>query len=385
MTWQSFVELYGSAYLFSKDVFPTPGSVRDYLNKFKCLREGPKPIDEVLRECLNPESLELTWINTLEPGANFKFLKVFILALNASATPNIGIGLGYSPVGFRHQGITLMGAYILGSTLVATGIYGGGFEIISPDYDYVEGWGYKGFAIPSQMYYYRDVLMLLYDVRSYNASYWIAIPIPILLPYYIESFEVETKSCDSGSLCIETPFLRFYRNGSCEEYTCRYINNVVDYVRRISKVIALDEYVLVNMSYVDLLSRASKDPILEHSQLIKPVAPSLGMALFSVPEELLSKMFSVSVDAWSSDPVLSRFGAFIASFISFSDLDIHYYGGKLELRVFASPEFFKPEHQGVWITIKKLTLRYASDTYYRVGKAPTAYMYIIVIGNATAS
>jgi len=386
MTWQSFVELYGSAYLFSKDMFPTPGSVRDYLNNFKCLREGPKPIDEVLRECLNPESLELTWINTLESGTSFTFLKVFILALNASATsPDIGIGLEYSPVGVRQQGITLMGAYILGSKLVATGIYGGDFEEISPDYDYAKGWGYKGFAIPSQMYYYRDVLMLVYDVRSYNATHWIAIPIPILLPYYIENIEVETKPCDSGSLCIESHYLRFYRNGSCENYTCKYINNVVDYVRRISKVIAVDEYVLVNKSYVDLLRIASKDSVLEHSQLIKLAAPSLGMALFSVPEELLSKMFGVSVDAWRSDPVLSRFGAFIASFISFSDLDMYYYGGRLKLTILASLDSFKPEHQNVWITIKKLTLRYASDTYHSVGKAPTAYMYIIVVRNATAS
>jgi len=375
-TWQNFISLYGSAYLFNKNKFPTPDSVRSFLNgatSGECFHEGAKSMYFALNYCLNPGSYTLNWIHTLNPSTYFTSYKPYVISIVTTTTPpamKISLDYGSASGGYDQVGVTFMGALIWGYSKLWVQENPGSLWFVLPQ-DYDSGYRYGAMIIPSEMYYYGDVLLLTYDIRSYNNNYWIAIPIATIIPYYTEDFEYPREAWDMNYFDVY---------GNCVG-TCKYVSNIVSYLSNVLRSINVEEYVLWSGFYYQL--PVGTWNLIDESRTSQTYVGSnypLAATAFGVSTDLLSMLFEKAVETWIEDTVLAKLGGFIINFISFTDITIYQSASAYFFSVYRESSY----SYAAPITIEKLTLENKVDAYYQINKMPLCVEYIVEIGYISA-
>jgi hypothetical protein len=375
-TWQNFISLYGSAYLFNKSKFPTPDSVRNFLNgatSGECFHEGAKSMYFALNYCLNPGSYTLNWIHTLNPGTTFTFYKPYVISIVATTTPPaMKISLDYASAngGYDQVGVTFMGALIWGYNELWVQVNPGSLWFVLPQ-DYDSGYRYGAIIIPSDIYYYGDVLLLTYDIRSYNNNYWIAIPIATIIPFYTEDFEYPAS----------TWAISFYDiNGNCKK-DCEYVGNIVSHISTVLRSINVGEYVLWSGYYYQIPVETWQH--IDSSNTGQTYVGSnypLAATAFGIFTNLLSMLFEKAIEYWVGDTVSATLGGFIINFISFTDITINLSASVYRFDITRESEY----PYAIPITIEKLTLENKVDAYYQINKMPLCVEYIVEIGYISA-
>ncbi len=321
LAWQKFIEIYGSAYLFSKSVFGSPDAVRNYLNSAPgdvhgCFREGIKEMGSLLSWCLLPSdrSYTATWSHTMEPGTTIPILKPFVVQVVSSLQdpPPLLFSLvrgsfqgGYSTHGWSFLG-TLIGAtpkYWVATSLRTA-------SLVVPG-DWLAGRRYAAISVWARMRYYFDVLILTYSVRQYwgDPSYWVAIPIVAIIPYYIEEGELSGDWWDISWFDI---------SGRCIAGKC-WVSNINTLIQEWSGV-----YSYRDKLYYHLLAQATHDQVPTWDVIVDEVGGSENIVsgycaavLWGSSLSLLSSLFQVTLPSVSG--AVSVFLSVIGTFIGYAE------------------------------------------------------------------
>ncbi|MCC6041689.1 MAG: hypothetical protein LM554_00870 [Desulfurococcaceae archaeon] len=378
-TWENFIAIYGSAYLFSKSMFSSPSAVRDYLNNvpgdtYGCFREGFKEMTSVLNLCLLSPSYSITWNHTMQPGATIDAYKPFVIqvisALQNPPSLILNLVIGSAQAGYNAHGWAFLGVLVgaVPKYWVITSVESA--ILLIPGH-WLEGIRYVAISAPTQMRFYHDVLVLTYDIRQYwgDPNYWVAIPIATIVPYYIEELEYFPDYWDISKFDI---------SGNCVAGTCR-VSNINSLIREWSGV-----YSAYNQLYYHQLIQTTHDRVPTYDTTIDvirgnatTVGGSCASVLLGVSLGLLSILLQVIIPA-PVGTAASILLTLIATFIGYADQTL--YGSASEVRLYWRRSPTASPQPSVNIRVEKLTqTRSASNLLNIVGKPPLVVVYRVVI------
>jgi hypothetical protein len=375
-TWENFIAIYGSAYLFSKSVFSSPSAVRDYLNNvpgdtYGCFREGFKEMTSVLNLCLLSPSYSITWNHTMQPGATIDAYKPFVIqvisALQNPPSLILNLVIGSARAGYNAHGWAFLGVLVgaVPKYWVITSVESA--ILLIPGH-WLEGIRYVAISAPTQMRFYHDVLVLTYDIRQYwgDPNYWVAIPIATIIPYYIEELEYFWD------------ISKFDISGNCVAGTCR-VSNINSLIREWSGV-----YNAYNQLYYHQLIQTTHDRVPTYDTTIDvirgnatTVGGSCASVLLGVSLGLLSILLQVIIPA-PVGTAASILLTLIATFIGYADQTL--YGSASEVRLYWRRSPTESPQPSVNIRVERLTQTHsASNLLNIVGKPPLVVVYRVVI------
>ena len=381
-TWENFVAIYGSAYLFSKSMFSSPSAVRDYLNNvpgdtYGCFREGIKEMTSVLNLCLLSPSYSITWNHTMQPGATINVYKPFIVqvmsALQNPPSLILNLARGSAQTGYNAHGWTFLGV-LVGTApkyWVTAGV--GAITFLLPD-DWLVGRRYATVSVPVKVKFYYDALVLTYDIRQYwgDSNYWVAIPIATIIPYYLEDQEYSSDFWD----------ISFYDiSGNCVAGTCR-VSNINSLIREwVGIYYAYNQLLLL---YYHQLIQTTHDRVPTYDTTIDvirgnetTVGGSCAGVLLGASLSLLSILLQVIIPA-PTGTAASILLTLIATFVGYADQTL--YGSASEVRLYWRRSPTSSPQPSVSIRVEKLTQsRSASNLLNIVGKPPLVAVYRVVI------
>ena len=380
VTWQKFIENYGSAYLFSKALFSSPSDVRNYLNSvpgdtYGCFKEGIKEITMVLNLCLLPSywPYSITWNYTKQPGTNMYVFKPFIIQVISSRLnpPSLILTLsrGSFQGGYNKHGWTFLGVLIgtVPEYSVTSSVRSVLFTVPG---DWLVGRRYAAISVWTRIKYYYDALILTYDIRQYwgDPNYWVAIPIATMLPYYIEEEEFSGSWWDISWFDIL---------GNCIAGTC-WVSNINSLIQEWSGI-----YNYENKLYYYLVTQNTHDQIPTYDVVIDEISGNEAIVgsncagvLLGASLSLLSLLFEVALPSVS--PAVSIFLSVLGTFIGYADQTFYFSVSTIVLEWRRSP--IDPPQPSVKIKVEKLTqLNAASNVLNIVGKPPLVVMYRVII------
>jgi len=360
--WQIFISLYGSAYLFSKNKFSTPDQVRDYINsRGLCLREGVHNMDFIVGTCLNPGSYTISWRHTIEPGP-FIFYKPYVLSVisGLQTLPPIEVLLMYASgfAGYNIHGLVFMGTLISGQQLYYTYMNMAVVSIVNDEWN--NGVRHATIVVPTNMTSYGDVLVLKYDIRSYDDNYWIAIPIPSITPYYLEAAE----RGDWGTNCYDA-------YGACIG-SCKYITNIFNAISDLMGAIKVKEYLLNSTTY-DSLPPITPTLIDSSSASYVYGGSSMASIMFGIFMWAVNLLF----EGEFSNSAVNKLFSFLGNFIGFADETFQ--GSISLLKLYWARTGL--DGQSIPVSVEKYTAQNLADAYVQNNKAPLVVRYVIIVGN----
>jgi len=378
-TWENFIAIYGSAYLFSKSVFSSPSAVRDYLNNlpgdtYGCFKEGFKEMTSVLNLCLLSPSYSITWNHTMQPNTTTNVYKPFIIQVISSLQnpPSLILNLarGSAQAGYNAHGWTFLGVLVgtVPKYWVTASVRAVTFLV--PD-DWLIGRRYVAISVLTQIKFYYDMLILTYDIRQYwgDPNYWVAIPIATIVPYYLEELEYSSDYWDVSYYDI---------SGKCVGGTCR-VSNINSLIREWSGV-----YNAYDQLYHHQLIQTTHDQVPTDQTTIDvvrgnetSVGGSCAGVLLGASLSLLSILLQVIIPA-PIGTAASILLTLIATFFGYADQTL--YGSASEVRLDWRRSPTAPPQPSVNIRVEKLTqTRSASNLLNIVGKPPLVAIYRVVI------
>jgi len=380
ITWQKFIENYGSAYLFSKALFSSPSDVRNHLNSvpgdtYGCFKEGVKEIMMVLNLCLLPSywPYSITWNYTMQSGTNIYVFKPFVIQIISSLQnpPSLLLSLirGSAQGGYNKHGWTFLGVLIATVPKYWVTITTESVNFLVPN-EWLMSRRYAAISVWTRMKYYYDVLILTYDIRQYwgDPNYWVAIPIATIIPYYIEEEEFSGDWWDISKFDIL---------GNCIAGTC-WVSNINSLIREWSGIYNYD-----NKLYYYLITQTTHDQIPTYEvtvDVIKGnetiVGGDCASVLWGVFLNLINILFTVTLPPPANSAV-SILLSLIGAFIGYADQT--FYGSASEIRL----KWYRPSSSSqpsVKIKVEKLTqVNAASNVLNIVGKPPLVVMYRVII------
>ncbi|MEM2477391.1 MAG: hypothetical protein QXT59_08155 [Zestosphaera sp.] len=360
--WQNFRDYYARVWIFKKSRFPTIASVKEYLNSAVmgwCYR--PKyfvNFEAILTNCLNPSpSYSIAWNHTLQPGTEFTFYKPLVITVTSSyqnIPPLVtGIVYGVAAAGLRKHGPTIMGV------LIGSGIT----QFLSEDtkfiaftsYDWQLGRSHAALVIPAFMWYYYDAFTLKWDVWSLNNEEWVAVPVPIITPYYVENTMVSSNYWSRD-------YYDSSGNRVAGDYS--YVSNIYTQLSNVTGALRVDEDIVKDLLHSNI------------PDYWETIDSSSVSGTYYAEENLASIMFGilgtlVGKLGIKEAPVL---GALI-SLVGYADTT--FYGSAVALEL--SWKRDGPPQQ-VPISVKKITSQYVNATYSALGKRPLIAQYVVAIG-----
>jgi hypothetical protein len=364
-SWRLFISRYGSAHLISKRIFTTLEEVKAYLNSKAYYYEGLHDMDVIIDKAVdpNPHINDLAWNHTFPRGGFDRFIFLFfkpyvidVSAFFATSVPLFRVTLYYGATGaaYKTSGIAFLG--ILKWGYEVTYLYSNfdAVELVIPA-DLNAGARYAALIIPSIMEYLGDYLVLVWEVFDYNSDYWIAIPVPIIIPRYIEIVEFDNHTWQK---CY------YSANGNVLTPGCTYVTNIRTHLSQLTRYLDRDEAIVLTTQYRNL-------PLFQ----VVVVDSSYTNGSHVVDYTLAANAFGIF--AWMIGTLfkgtpINPFLSLISTFISYSDLsfraDAVMY--KLEIRRISTTD------SSVFIIISKSTIA-TSETYRVLGKVPLTMVYYV--------
>jgi len=377
-TWLGFISTYGTAYLFNKSRFSSPEEVRNYLNTLygypfwiqNCLREGIKEMDWVTSLCLPPSSYypsDTFWNDSLPHNTYLSLFKPFVIKVTSTLQnpPRLLLTLtrGSGRGGYNVHGLTFMGVLIAGQQAYSVSTNVSTIDFAIPSY-WIDGVRMAAISVWTKMRYYYDALILTYRVMSYwgDSSYWIAIPVVSIIPYYVEVEEFSSNYWDLSW---------FDASGRCISGTC-FISNITPVIQDWIEVFARE-----NKLYDHSLKLVTHEEIPRYLTIIDyigggnaSVGGGFASVLWGISMFLLSLIFS------SYNPAVSIMFSIIGTFFGIADQT--FYGSSVNILLNWHRE--DPPQSTTYVEVVKVSHSLAGpNVYYSVGKVPLVGMYEVRI------
>jgi len=370
--WQNFIRLYASAYLFRKTEFTTPEEVRDYLSSFFigwCAREKYfENFNTILSTCLNPSSTySVQWNHTIAPGTFFWFYKPYVITMisaNQNLPPlELSLLYGVAEAGYVKRGFAFMGVLVFGSAsyYLTQNVNG----VVFSSYDWQQGIRHAALIVPALMQYRYDALFFKWVVRSYNQDYWVAIPVPVLTPYYEEVMQVVTEYWS----------VEYYdSSGNLVWGTYNYVGNIYALLYNVTSALDLSEGLVEDVTHDQIplgaaiidISRINNSPY---------YAESLASVMFSVFKNLV-----IALLGSLSGGATAKLFLFLCNFIEYADTTFHASAAQLLLKW---RRIGAPQETPVRVT--KITVVGLSPYYSQLGNIPLVTQYVVTIGQFSNS
>jgi hypothetical protein len=254
-------------------------------------------------------------------------------------------GSGFA--GYNIHGLVFMGTLISGQQLYYTYMNMAVVSIVNDEWN--NGVRHAAIVVPTNMTSYGDVLVLKYDIRSYDDNYWIAIPIPSITPYYLEAAERgdwSTNCYDAYGACI----------GSC-----KYITNIFNAISDLMGAIKVKEYLLNSTTY-DSLPPITPTLIDSSSASYISGGSSMASIVFGIFMWAVNLLF----EGEFSNSAVNKLFSFLGNFIGFADETFQ--GSISLLKLYWART--GPDGQSIPVSAEKITAQNLADAYVQNNKAP---------------
>jgi len=365
--WQNFVRLYASAYLFKKSRFTTPKDVREYLSGPSwgwCSRDKYLVnFESILSTCLNPSpAYSIAWNHTKAPGTFFNFYKPYVITVvsNYQNLPPLEFNLVYgaAEAGYTKQGFTFLGVLISGSLTCYITQDTNSIGFLSSDWQ--QGIRHVALVVPTLMQYNYDALIFKWVIGDYDQEYWIAMPVPILTPYYEE---VTWSSSESWSLDY------YDASGNRVWGTYNYISNIYALLYNVTRALQSSEEVVRDVMHYQIPPNRE---IIDNSRVSGAYAyESSASVMFGVFMDLVSTLLG----SLTGNPVASKLFSFLSNLIGYADTT--FYGSAKQLllqwRRTGTP-------QETPVRVVKITGANVNASYIQLGNVPLVAQYVVTIG-----
>jgi hypothetical protein len=365
--WQNFVRLYASAYLFKKSRFTTPKDVREYLSGPSwgwCSRDKYLVnFESILSTCLNPSpAYSIAWNHTKAPGTFFNFYKPYVITVvsNYQNLPPLEFNLVYgaAEAGYTKQGFTFLGVLISGSPTYYITQDTNSIGFLSSDWQ--QGIRHVALVVPTLMQYNYDALIFKWVIGDYDQEYWIAMPVPILTPYYEE---VTWSSSESWSLDY------YDASGNRVWGTYNYISNIYALLYNVTRALQSSEEVVRDVMHYQIPPNRE---IIDNSRVSGAYAyESSASVMFGVFTDLVSTLLG----SLTGNPVASKLFSFLSNLIGYADTT--FYGSAKQLllqwRRTGTP-------QETPVRVVKITGANVNASYIQLGNVPLVAQYVVTIG-----
>ena len=364
--WQNFVRLYASAYLFKKSRFTTPKDVREYLSGPSwgwCSRDKYLVnFESILSTCLNPSpAYSIAWNHTKAPGTFFNFYKPYVITVvsNYQNLPPLEFNLVYgaAEAGYTKQGFTFLGVLISSSPTYYITQDTNSIGFLSSDWQ--QGIRHVALVVPTLMQYNYDALIFKWVIGDYDQEYWIAMPVPILTPYYEE---VTWSSSESWSLDY------YDASGNRVWGTYNYISNIYALLYNVTRALQSSEEVVRDVMHYQIPPNRE---IIDNSRVSAYYPESLASVMFGVFMDLVSTLLG----SLTGNPVASKLFSFLSNLIGYADTT--FYGSAKQLllqwRRTGTP-------QETPVRVVKITGANMNASYIQLGNVPLVAQYVVTIG-----
>jgi hypothetical protein len=365
--WQNFVRLYASAYLFKKSRFTTPKDVREYLSGPSwgwCSRDKYLVnFESILSTCLNPSpAYSIAWNHTKAPGTFFNFYKPYVITVvsNYQNLPPLEFNLVYgaAEAGYTKQGFTFLGVLISSSPTYYITQDTNSIGFLSSDWQ--QGIRHVALVVPTLMQYNYDALIFKWVIGDYDQEYWIAMPVPILTPYYEE---VTWSSSESWSLDY------YDASGNRVWGTYNYISNIYALLYNVTRALQSSEEVVRDVMHYQIPPNRE---IIDNSRVSGAYAyESSASVMFGVFMDLVSTLLG----SLTGNPVASKLFSFLSNLIGYADTT--FYGSAKQLllqwRRTGTP-------QETPVRVVKITGANVNASYSQLGNVPLVAQYVVTIG-----
>jgi hypothetical protein len=364
--WQNFVRLYASAYLFKKSRFTTPKDVREYLSGPSwgwCSRDKYLVnFESILSTCLNPSpAYSIAWNHTKAPGTFFNFYKPYVITVvsNYQNLPPLEFNLVYgaAEAGYTKQGFTFLGVLISSSPTYYITQDTNSIGFLSSDWQ--QGIRHVALVVPTLMQYNYDALIFKWVIGDYDQEYWIAMPVPILTPYYEE---VTWSSSESWSLDY------YDASGNRVWGTYNYISNIYALLYNVTRALQSSEEVVRDVMHYQIPPNRE---IIDNSRVSAYYPESLASVMFGVFTDLVSTLLG----SLTGNPVASTLFSFLSNLIGYADTT--FYGSAKQLllqwRRTGTP-------QETPVRVVKITGANVNASYIQLGNVPLVAQYVVTIG-----
>jgi len=364
--WQNFVRLYASAYLFKKSRFTTPKDVREYLSGPSwgwCSRDKYLVnFESILSTCLNPSpAYSIAWNQTKAPGTFFNFYKPYVITVvsNYQNLPPLEFNLVYgaAEAGYTKQGFTFLGVLISSSPTYYITQDTNSIGFLSSDWQ--QGIRHVALVVPTLMQYNYDALIFKWVIGDYDQEYWIAMPVPILTPYYEE---VTWSSSESWSLDY------YDASGNRVWGTYNYISNIYALLYNVTRALQSSEEVVRDVMHYQIPPNRE---IIDNSRVSAYYPESLASVMFGVFMDLVSTLLG----SLTGNPVASTLFSFLSNLIGYADTT--FYGSAKQLllqwRRTGTP-------QETPVGVVKITGANVNASYSQLGNVPLVAQYVVTIG-----
>jgi hypothetical protein len=365
--WQNFVRLYASAYLFKKSRFTTPKDVREYLSGPSwgwCSRDKYLVnFESILSTCLNPSpAYSIAWNHTKAPGTFFNFYKPYVITVvsNYQNLPPLEFNLVYgaAEAGYTKQGFTFLGVLISGSPTYYITQDTNSIGFLSSDWQ--QGIRHVALVVPTLMQYNYDALIFKWVIGDYDQEYWIAMPVPILTPYYEE---VTWSSSESWSLDY------YDASGNRVWGTYNYVSNIYALLYNVTRALQSSEEVVRDVMHYQIPPNRE---IIDNSRVSGAYAyESSASVMFGVFMDLVSTLLG----SLTGNPVASKLFSFLSNLIGYADTT--FYGSAKQLllqwRRTGTP-------QETPVRVVKITGANVNASYIQLGNVPLVAQYVVTIG-----
>jgi hypothetical protein len=364
--WQNFVRLYTSAYLFKKSRFTTPKDVREYLSGPSwgwCSRDKYLVnFESILSTCLNPSpAYSIAWNHTKVPGTFFNFYKPYVITVvsNYQNLPPLEFNLVYgaAEAGYTKQGFTFLGVLISSSPTYYITQDTNSIGFLSSDWQ--QGIRHVALVVPTLMQYNYDALIFKWVIGDYDQEYWIAMPVPILTPYYEE---VTWSSSESWSLDY------YDASGNRVWGTYNYISNIYALLYNVTRALQSSEEVVRDVMHYQIPPNRE---IIDNSRVSAYYPESLASVMFGIFMDLVSTLLG----SLTGNPVASKLFSFLSNLIGYADTT--FYGSAKQLllqwRRTGTP-------QETPVRVVKITGANVNASYIQLGNVPLVAQYVVTIG-----
>jgi hypothetical protein len=364
--WQNFVRLYASAYLFKKSRFTTPKDVREYLSGPSwgwCSRDKYLVnFESILSTCLNPSpAYSIAWNHTKAPGTFFNFYKPYVITVvsNYQNLPPLEFNLVYgaAEAGYTKQGFTFLGVLISSSPTYYITQDTNSIGFLSSDWQ--QGIRHVALVVPTLMQYNYDALIFKWVIGDYDQEYWIAMPVPILTPYYEE---VTWSSSESWSLDY------YDASGNRVWGTYNYISNIYALLYNVTRALQSSEEVVRDVMHYQIPPNRE---IIDNSRVSAYYPESLASVMFGVFMDLVSTLLG----SLTGNPVASKLFSFLSNLIGYADTT--FYGSAKQL-LLQWRRTGTPEETPVRVV--KITGANVNASYIQLGNVPLIAQYVVTIG-----
>ena len=363
--WQNFVRLYASAYLFKKSRFTTPKDVREYLSGPSwgwCSRDKYLVnFESILSTCLNPSpAYSIAWNHTKAPGTFFNFYKPYVITVvsNYQNLPPLEFNLVYgaAEAGYTKQGFTFLGVLISSSPTYYITQDTNSIGFLSSDWQ--QGIRHVALVVPTLMQYNYDALIFKWVIGDYDQEYWIAMPVPILTPYYEE---VTWSSSESWSLDY------YDASGNSVWGTYNYVSNIYALLYNVTRALQSSEEVVRDVMHYQIPPNRE---IIDNSRVSAYYPESLASVMFGVFMDLVSTLLG----SLTGNPVASKLFSFLSNLIGYADTT--FYGSAKQL-LLQWRRIGTPEETPVRVV--KITGANVNASYIQLGNVPLVAQYVVTI------